>query len=354
MNAVAKTPKIHRSDLLRFVHKPELIKIPYSIVESSHFPLLAALHAAQSDYDLETDPWVVDLLRKQRQGLDCSKQLQKVFMGKNTYCAEQLKKFASKAQATYEELGHSATDWYIHQCIWKFEKSIRTSDAQLFNWDRGEKEHLLKILKSLPLSQDPCPPMALDQLSPKVQKLINVLIAEAGPDFTGLVFAEQRIWVAALAEILSVHPQTRDFITIGTFVGTSQSSKRKGNMADLVEVPNQQYTLDDFRTGKKNIILSTSVLEEGIDISSCHLVVCFERPKNLKSFIQRRGRARKQKSKYFIFQSDSTGGSPQIWESLEAEMKAAYLNDLRQVKQAEERESIDEQGEMYYKVSSTG
>ena len=354
MNSIAKTPKIHRSDLLRFVHKPELLKVSYSIMEGSHFPLLTALNVAHNQYDLETDPWVVDLLSKQRQGLDCSKQIQKVFLSNKTYCADQLKKFASKAQAMYEELGHSATDWYIHQCIWKFEKMIRISDAQLFDWSRSEKEHLLKILKSLPLSKDPSPPMSLDRLSPKVKTLIDVLIAEAGADFTGLVFAEQRIWVAALAEILSLHPQTRDLITIGTFVGTSQSSKRKGNMADLVEVQNQQDTLEDFRTGKKNIILSTSVLEEGIDISSCHLVICFERPKNLKSFIQRRGRARKQKSKYLIFQAESTGGSPEIWESLEEEMKAAYLNDLRQVKQAEEREDIDEEGEMFYKVPSTG
>jgi len=354
MNSIAKTPKIHRSEFLSFVHKPELLKIPYPVLEGSYFPLLTALNVSHIQYDLETDPWVIKLLNNQRQGLDSSKQLQKVFMSNKTYCAEQLKKFASKAQAMYEELGRSATDWYIHQCIWKFENMIRVTDPQLFDWSRDEQEHLLKILKTLPLSEDLSHPMSLDEISPKVEKLIDILVTEAGEDFTGLVFAEQRVWVAALAEILCLHPQTRDLITIGTFVGTSQSSKRRGNIADLVEAPNQEDTLDDFRTGKKNIILSTSVLEEGIDISSCHLVICFERPKNLKSFIQRRGRARKQKSKYLIFQAESTGGSPEIWESLEEQMKAAYLNDLREVKQAEEREDIDEEGGMFYKVPSTG
>lgn len=319
-------------------------------------PLLDALVAAYSDYDIETDPWVVKLHENQRQGRNCSRQLEKVSISKKTYCAEQLKKFTNKAKAMYEELGPSATEWYIHQCIGIFKEMIRSSDLQLFDWSSGERDHLLKTVQSLPLSRDGCPSMSLDQLSPKVQTLIDVLVAEAGAEFTGLVFVEQRVWVAALSEILSIHPKTRDLFSIGTFVGTSQSSKRKTNMADLVEVQNQQETLDDFRTGKKNIILTTSVLEEGIDISSCHLVVCFERPKNLKSFIQRRGRARKQESRYFIFQpeSDSTVGSPQLWESLEEEMKSAYLDDLRNVAQAEEREMTEEDRKMFYRVPSTG
>ncbi len=37
----------------------------------------------------------------------------------------------------------------------------------------------------------------------------------------------------------------------------------------------------------------------------CNLVVCFDRPDNLKSFIQRRGRARMRSSKlYLLFDED--------------------------------------------------
>jgi ERCC4-related helicase len=200
-----------------------------------------------------------------------------------------------------------------------------------------------------------CPPIA-NNISPKVQVLIETLISEAGPDFSGLVFVEQRVWVAALAEILTTHPRTKDIFNVGTYIGAANSTKRKGNIADLAEPQNQQYTLDDFRAGKKNLILATSVLEEGIDISNCHLVVCFEPPKNLKSFVQRRGRARKQKSKYIIFTPEfgPVGKFPETWELLEQQMKKAYLNDLREVRSAEERELQEEDEVLFYKVPSTG
>ena len=52
----------------------------------------------------------------------------------------------------------------------------------------------------------------------------------------------------------------------------------------------QTETLDDLRSGAKNLIISTSICREGIDIGACNIVICFEKPPNLKSFIQRRGR----------------------------------------------------------------
>jgi hypothetical protein len=76
---------------------------------------------------------------------------------------------------------------------------------------------------------------------------------------------------------------------------------------------------------------------------------------NLRAFIQRRGRARKQESKYFIFLPEAGNlRSPESWESLEEEMKKAYLDDARQVEQAEERETLIEDGERLYQVPSTG
>jgi ERCC4-related helicase len=187
-----------------------------------------------------------------------------------------------------------------------------------------------------------------------VEALIDVLVpvSKATPECTGIVFVEQRVWVAALAEILSTHPRTKGRFNIGTFVGSSDPSKRKANIANLTEPKNQQDTLDKFRAGDINLILATSVLEEGIDVSSCDLVVCFECPKNLKSFVQRRGRARKQESKYYIFRPPN-GRWPESWEALEKEMRKAYLNDLRKAAQAEEREKIHEPGERLYRVEST-
>jgi ERCC4-related helicase len=303
---------------------------------------------------------VLELVQQQEQGYDVSRQIQKTYVSGKTYCREQLKSLIAKVEATLQELGPSTMEWYLGQCLTQFEKMVHTSDSQLLDWSVNEKKHLLGILKDLSFPDNNLwagAPLSLDGISRKIYLLVDLLASEAkvNPNFTCLVFIEQRIWVACVAEILTHHPRTKDLLRVGTFVGTSQNSKRKADIATLVEPRNQHTTLDDFRAGMLNVILATSVLEEGIDISSCHFVIDFERSKNLKSFVQRRGRARKEESKYVVFMPEKGGGRPpESWQSLEEKMKAAYMDDLRQVKLAEERELQAEDGQRYFEVPSTG
>jgi ERCC4-related helicase len=347
---------------MQYVHRPQLVRLDHPVEDpkDTHSNIFASLQHAFTSYDLTNDPYVVMLVQQQRQGFEVSREMQEVFVGGKTYCKDQLRLLVSKAEATLKELGQSPMEWYLCQCIARFDEMVCTSDTQLSEWSVEERRHLLNILTHLSdlenkLSANTT--MSLDRTSRKIGMLVDLLVSEAhdDPHFTCLVFIEQRIWVACIAEILSLHPQTKDLLRVGTFVGTSQSSKRKSNVAAFAEPKNQQATLDDFRAGKLNLILATSVLEEGIDVSSCHLVICFEPPKNLKSFVQRRGRARKQESKYIIFLPRlGSGRPPKSWEGLEEEMKAAYLDDLRQVKLAEEKELHAEGGQRFFEIPSTG
>ena len=49
------------------------------------------------------------------------------------------------------------------------------------------------------------------------------------------------------------------------------------------------------------MLITTSVTEEGFDIPGCNLVISFDTPFSMKSYIQIKGRARKRNSKYIIF-----------------------------------------------------
>ena len=48
----------------------------------------------------------------------------------------------------------------------------------------------------------------------------------------------------------------------------------------------QDEVLEKFRGGKLNLVVSTSVLEEGVDVPKCNLVIRFDFPQNFRSYIQ--------------------------------------------------------------------
>ena len=264
---------MHRSELLRFVHRPQLLKVTYSrntrsgdmdadISDDKSFSkLFQALKQANDGYNFLTDPYIAELMRRRDRGDKRSEEiLQKTLMKGDTCCKKTLEKLQDKATAMLEELGASPTAWYLNECISRYLQSMRFSDTQTLDYSSKEKRHLHNILKRLPISQyEENLPMALDHLSPKVHALVDLLQSESSESFTGLIFVEQRVWVATLAKLLSIHPQTRHLFKIGTFVGTSQSTKRKGTIADLAEPRSQMQSLEDFRSGDKNLILATTV-----------------------------------------------------------------------------------------------
>ena len=150
-----------------------------------------------------------------------------------------------------------------------------------------------------------------------------------------------RVEVAVLSHLLVV---LTDAFEVSTFVGTSNSSGRKVAISELADVKNQKTALDDLRHGRKNLVVSTNALEEGIDVPRCRLVICFDQPAGLKSFIQRRGRARKSDSKYVImFENGLKSEVMADWTVLEAEMREIYKDDMRRLKEVEDEDDSFEE-----------
>jgi len=67
----------------------------------------------------------------------------------------------------------------------------------------------------------------------------------------------------------------------------------------------QKDALEDFKKGNKNLLVATSVAEEGIDVQNCNFVVRVSARMTPLSMIQSRGRARYPDSSYYVLVAGS-------------------------------------------------
>lgn len=63
--------------------------------------------------------------------------------------------------------------------------------------------------------------------------------------------------------------------------------------------------IENFKTNKTNLIVASKVLEEGMDLQMCNLVIAYDYPQTFTSYIQSKGRARMKNSKYIIMTPES-------------------------------------------------
>ena len=63
--------------------------------------------------------------------------------------------------------------------------------------------------------------------------------------------------------------------------------------------------LDRLRKRDVNMLLCTSIVEEGVDVDACSYVIVLNDLKTSKSYIQCKGRARQSRAKFFVFQDSS-------------------------------------------------
>eukprot|EP00457_Paulinella_chromatophora_P003621 gb/GEZN01003629.1/.p1 GENE.gb/GEZN01003629.1/~~gb/GEZN01003629.1/.p1 ORF type:complete len:678 (+),score=89.10 gb/GEZN01003629.1/:25-2058(+) len=88
----------------------------------------------------------------------------------------------------------------------------------------------------------------------------------------------------------------------------------------------EKRNLNLFSRGLKQILVSTSVAEEGMDVGEANCVIRFDPPLTGVSFVQARGRARQKQSAHVITaqRSDRTVEKLQAVEEKQAEMAATF------------------------------
>ncbi|KAK3146816.1 hypothetical protein QOZ80_3BG0272490 [Eleusine coracana subsp. coracana] len=130
-------------------------------------------------------------------------------------------------------------------------------------------------------------------LTSKVHFLIKSLLEYRHmQDLRCIVFVERVITSIVLQSLLSSISHLSRWNV--TYMAGNKNGLHSQNRTKHMEI------VDSFRSGKVHLIIATNILEEGLDVPSCNLVVRFDPSATVCSFIQSRGRARMQNSDYVL------------------------------------------------------
>jgi Fanconi anemia group M protein len=156
---------------------------------------------------------------------------------------------------------------------------------------------------------------AYSQLShPKLHALRKVLTEQLHKKESSLiiVFAQYRDTIASILAEIDDIPNSRPVRFVGQSSRTDKGLKQE----------EQRMILEDFKARKYNILVASSVAEEGLDIPSVDLVVFYEPiPSEIRS-IQRRGRTgRSEVGRVIILITKNSRDEAYLWAERSREKK---------------------------------
>jgi Fanconi anemia group M protein len=163
-----------------------------------------------------------------------------------------------------------------------------------------------------------------DDLHPKFRRT-RILLAETlgieGGDRV-IVFTESRDTAETLTEFLGEHFSVHKFVGQGDKEGSDGMTQKE-----------QQETLDAFRAGEFEVLVSTSVAEEGLDVPEVDLVLFYEPVPTAIRSIQRRGRTGRQtEGKVTVLMAEDTRDEAYFWISRRRESQMeSQLRTLKSV-----------------------
>ncbi|MBN2127073.1 MAG: DEAD/DEAH box helicase family protein [Candidatus Diapherotrites archaeon] len=165
-------------------------------------------------------------------------------------------------------------------------------------------------------------------MHPKLMELKKILKEQFSnnPESRVLVFNHFRDSIKFLEEYL----KEEKIIKAAPFIGQANKESGKG-----MKQKEQIQLLQEFKEGKYNTLLCSSVAEEGLDIPAVDLVVFFEAVPSEIRFIQRRGRTgRFHKGKTIILIAKNTRDEAYYWSSIAKEKR--MHSTLREIKNKKE------------------
>ncbi|KAF5910775.1 hypothetical protein HPG69_004864 [Diceros bicornis minor] len=140
----------------------------------------------------------------------------------------------------------------------------------------------------------------------KLTKLRNTIMehyTRTDESARGIIFTKTRQSAYALSQWIT---ENEKFAEVGVkahhLIGAGHSSEFKPMTQN-----EQKEVISKFRTGQINLLIATTVAEEGLDIKECNIVIRYGLVTNEIAMVQARGRARADESTYVLVAHSGSG-----------------------------------------------
>ncbi|XP_053554354.1 interferon-induced helicase C domain-containing protein 1 isoform X2 [Bombina bombina] len=141
----------------------------------------------------------------------------------------------------------------------------------------------------------------------KLVKLRRTLLEEftKKSEARGIIFTKTRQSAAALYNWICDNDKFKEVgIRAHYLIGAGNNSDFKAMTQN-----EQKKVINKFSTGELNLLIATTVAEEGLDIKECNVVIRYGLVTNEIAMVQARGRARAGDSTYVLVASSSSGAA---------------------------------------------
>ena len=209
------------------------------------------------------------------------------------------------------------------------EELILQLDADIIEKIKNKFQEINKTLKEKNNKK------GLNYTSDRLNKLYYTIykLFQNNPETKIIVFITNRIVAHILQPTLTKYltekfPNKKCEEIIG--VNNRRKNKSSLTLTPTITLNKLNKIVKDFNENKFDILLGTSAVEEGLDIQSCNAVISLVEIQTLKSYIQMKGRARKNNSKFYIFSysEEETIKKVKAFLDIQNEMKVLFKDDI--------------------------
>ncbi|XP_028446434.1 interferon-induced helicase C domain-containing protein 1 [Perca flavescens] len=175
------------------------------------------------------------------------------------------------------------------------EQDIQITDTErfLFNLFKDKKEELQKLADN--------PQYENDSLTKLRSKVLHEFSSRKAA--RGIIFTKTRRSAIALSQWIQENSKFADIGVKASYMigGGDQSVVKPMTTAE------QRDVLTKFRDGDVNLLIATTVAEEGLDIAACNFVIRYGLVTNEIAMIQAQGRGRAEDSSYTLVEVKNSG-----------------------------------------------